>query len=187
MAEPTNLTGHLLIAMPAMQDPNFHRTVTYVCEHGEQGVLGLVINRPLDIHFSEVLAQLALEPHNEAVGAQPILQGGPVELQRGFVIHQAPREWESTVSVTDNIFVTTSRDIIAAMANGTGPEHALLILGYAGWGPGQLEREIQENAWLSVPASPRIIFETPFKDRWQQAATLLGVDLTTISNQAGHA
>jgi putative transcriptional regulator len=187
MAEPTNLTGHLLIAMPAMQDPNFHRTVTYVCEHGEQGALGLIINRPLDINFSEVLAQLALEAHSDAAGTQPILQGGPVDLQRGFVIHQAPSQWESTVSVTETMFVTTSRDIIAAMADGTGPEHALLILGYAGWGPGQLEREIQENAWLSVPASPRIIFETPFEDRWQQAATLLGVDLATISNQAGHA
>jgi len=187
MDKPTNLTGHLLIAMPSLLDPNFARTVTYICEHGEQGALGLVINRPLDMDFGEVLEQLALKAADPALARRPILQGGPVELQRGFVIHSAPRDWEATVAVTDSIFVTTSRDILNSLADGRGPEQALLVLGYAGWGPGQLEDEIAANAWLSVPASADIIFDTPFEERWQRAAALLGVDIATLGPQAGHA
>ena len=187
MDDPTNLTGHLLIAMPSLLDPNFARTVTYICEHGEQGALGLVINRPLDMDLGEVLEQLALKAADPALARRPILQGGPVELQRGFVIHSAPRDWESTVAVTDSIFVTTSRDILTSLADGRGPAQALLALGYAGWGPGQLEEELAANAWLSVPASPDIICDTPFEERWERAAALLGVDIATIGPQAGHA
>jgi putative transcriptional regulator len=183
----TNLTGHLLIAMPSMLDPNFARTVTYICEHSDQGALGLVINRPLDMDLGEVLEQMALEPRDAELARLPILRGGPVELQRGFVIHDSHREWDATVAVTDQIFVTTSQDILSAMAAGSGPEHALVALGYAGWSAGQLEREIAENAWLSVPASAQLLFDVPFEERWEQAAALLGVDLAMLSSQAGHA
>jgi len=187
MDDTANLTGQLLIAMPAMLDPNFHRTVTYICEHSDQGALGIVINRPMDMAMGEVLAQLSLNNPEPSVASTPILQGGPVELQRGFVIHQSPKDWDSTVAVADNIFITTSQDILGAIADGTGPEHALLALGYAGWGAGQLEDELVANAWLSVEATPEIIFEAPFEERWQQAATLLGVDIATLSSEAGHA
>jgi putative transcriptional regulator len=182
-----NLTGHLLIAMPTMLDPNFERTVTYICEHSEQGALGLVINQPLDIDIGEVLDQLSLPATDPGVANTPILRGGPVELQRGFVIHESPHGWDSTVAVADNIFVTTSQDILGAIAAGKGPERALLALGYAGWGAGQLENELSANAWLSVPADPEIIFEAPFEDRWRRAAALLGVDIATLSGEAGHA
>lgn len=183
----TSLTGHLLIAMPAMLDPNFHRTVSYICEHSDQGALGLIINRPLDMDFGEVMEQLDLSAGRPGISSQPILQGGPVELQRGFVIHQQPQQWDATVAVTDSIFVTTSQDILGAMAAGSGPNKAQLVLGYSGWGPGQLEREITENAWLSVPAEPRLIFEVPFEKRYEESVALLGVDLNSLSSQAGHA
>ena len=187
MAETTNLTGQLLIAMPSMADPNFHRTVTYVCEHNEHGALGLVINRPLDFDLGEVFEQLSLTKTDEAIASTPILRGGPVELERGFVIHDSPEEWESTTNVGNSIRVTTSQDILSAMAAGNGPKRALVILGYAGWGAGQLEHEIAENAWLSAPGAPRIVFDTPYERRWEEAAALLGVDLATISTEAGHA
>jgi putative transcriptional regulator len=187
MDDTANLTGQLLIAMPAMLDPNFHRTVTYICEHSDQGALGIVINRPMDMEMGEVFAQLSLTNPDPSVASTPILQGGPVELQRGFVIHQSPEDWDSTVAVADNIFVTTSQDILGAIADGNGPEHALLALGYAGWGAGQQEDELVANSWLSVPATPEIIFEAPFEERWQKAATLLGVDIVTLSSEAGHA
>ena len=183
----TNLTGHLLIAMPTMLDPNFERTVTYICEHSEQGALGLIINRPMDMDFGDVLEQLSLTATSPQHAHRPILQGGPVELQRGFVIHSKPKDWESTIEITDTIFVTTSRDILASIADGKGPDQALLALGYAGWGAGQLEAELSANAWLSVPASPQIIFDIPFEDRWESAAALLGVDIAKLSPEAGHA
>ena len=187
----TCLTGHLLIAMPAMQDPNFVRTVTYICEHSDQGALGIVINRPLDMDLGAIFDQLALEPADPDLARQPVLQGGPVHQERGFVLHEpaeaSGREFDATLAVTDAIRVTTSQDILTAMARGQGPKRALLALGYAGWGAGQLENELVQNAWLSVPASPRIIFDTPFEERWRESARLLGIDLNTISNQAGHA
>ena len=186
-SDSTSLTGHLLIAMPAMLDPNFHRTVSYICEHSDQGALGLVINRPLDMDFGEVMEQLALNPSSPGIAELPILQGGPVELQRGFVIHEESQDWDATVEINDSIFVTTSQDILGAMAAGSGPAKSQLVLGYAGWGPGQLEQEISENAWLSVPAAPRIIFDVPFDQRYTESVALLGIDLATLSSQAGHA
>ena len=187
MDETTYLTGHLLIAMPSMADPNFHHTVTYICEHNEHGALGLIINRPLDIDLGEVFQQLSLPGTSDNMANTPILRGGPVELERGFVIHESTDEWESTANVRDSIKVTTSQDILSAMAMGDGPNRAVVVLGYAGWGAGQLEYEITENAWLNTPASTHIVFETPFEQRWQEAAELMGIDLATISTQAGHA
>ncbi len=191
MTDQTFLTGHLLIAMPAMQDPNFARTVTYICEHSEQGALGIVINRPLDMDLGSIFDQLALDSADPALARQPVLQGGPVHQERGFVLHEPAeadgREFDATLAVTDAIRVTTSQDILTAMARGTGPRRAVVALGYAGWGAGQLENELIQNAWLSVPAIPRIIFETPFDQRWHESARLIGVDLSTLSHQAGHA
>lgn len=185
--ESTCLTGHLLIAMPAMEDPNFHRTVTYICEHSQQGALGLVINRPLELKLGMVFEQLALDVASPGAADRPVLQGGPVQPERGFVLHDSPQTYDSTINVGDTIFVTTSQDILAAVAAGHGPARMLFTLGYAGWAAGQLEQEISANAWLSVPASPQIIFETPFEQRWQAAAHLLGVDLANLSGVAGHA
>ncbi len=187
VTDTTHMTGHLLIAMPTMMDPNFHQTVTYICEHSDMGALGLVINRPLDMGLGEVLEQLSLDSPDEALTAQPVLRGGPVQTERGFVLHESPREWEATMPVGESIFVTTSQDILASLATGNGPERALIVLGYAGWGAGQLDAEIRDNAWLSVLADPRIVFETPFERRWDEAARKLGVDLTNLSTQAGHA
>jgi putative transcriptional regulator len=191
MTDATYLTGHLLIAMPAMQDPNFVKTVTYICEHSDQGALGIVINRPLDMDLGTIFDQLSLDPADPELSRQPVLQGGPVHQERGFVLHEpaesAGGEFDATVAVTDAIRVTTSQDILTAMARGQGPKRALVALGYAGWGAGQLESELVQNAWLSVPASPRIIFDTPFDQRWRESAKLLGIDLATISHQAGHA
>jgi putative transcriptional regulator len=185
--EANYLTGQLLIAMPAMMDPNFRQTVTYICEHSEHGALGLVINRPLDIVLGTVLEQLSMKTTDTRLASTPILCGGPVQTERGFVIHESGAEWETSATVTDSIRVTTSQDILTAMAAGSGPSRAMVALGYAGWAAGQLEFEITENAWLSVPATPTILFETPFDERWQEAARLLGVDLAAISPEAGHA
>ena len=184
------LTGHLLIAMPGLADPNFHRTVTYICEHSDEGALGIVINRPLDLALGEVFDQLELTPADPALARQPVLQGGPVHPERGFVLHEGDTDrpgFDATLTVTDSIRVTTSQDILAALAGGRGPRRALLALGYAGWGAGQLEEELAANAWLSVPATPELIFDTPFEARWRAAARLLGIDLATLSSDAGHA
>ncbi len=187
MADVTYLTGHLLIAMPAMADPNFTRTVTYICEHNDSGALGIVINRPLQMDLGEVFEQLSLESADVGLARQPVLRGGPVQTERGFVLHEPTRAWDSTVEVSETVHLTTSQDILTAMAQGTGPKRAIMALGYAGWGAGQLELEIGANAWLSVPASPAIVFETPFEARWTAAAGLLGINLATISSEAGHA
>ncbi len=187
MGDVTYLTGHLLIAMPAMTDPNFTRTVTYICEHNDEGALGIVINRPLQMDLGEVFQQLSLEPADAGLSKQLVLRGGPVQTERGFVLHEPSRPWDSTVEVSDTVHLTTSQDILAAMAEGTGPKRALMALGYAGWGAGQLEMEMSANAWLSVPANPAIVFDTPFEARWAAAAGLLGINLATISPEAGHA
>lgn len=187
MSDITYLTGHLLIAMPAMTDPNFVRTVTYICEHNEDGALGIVINRPLEIDLGEIFQQLALEAVDPDLVRQPVMRGGPVQVERGFILHEPSKAWDSTVEVSDTVHLTTSQDILVAMARGSGPRRALMALGYAGWGAGQLEAELVANAWLSVPASPAIIFDTPFKSRWTAAAALLGINMATISPEAGHA
>ena len=173
--------------MPAMQDPNFVRTVTYICEHTDQGALGIVINRPLQMDLGTVFEQLALEGANPGLSRQQVLRGGPVQTERGFVLHEPARKWDSTVEVSESVHLTTSQDILTAMAAGTGPKRALMALGYAGWGAGQLEAEMGANAWLSVPANDVIIFDTPFEARWAAAAGLLGINLATMSHDAGHA
>ena len=181
------LADHFLIAMPRLADPNFFHTVTYLCEHNAEGALGIVINRPLNLSLREVLQHMDLEPATEAIGRQPIYLGGPVQQERGFVLHRPLGDWEATLKVSEDIGVTSSRDILMAIAAGQGPEQSLIALGYAGWGAGQLEQEMAAKTWLSGPADRRIVFELPHAQRWEAAAARLGVDLNLLSSEAGHA
>jgi putative transcriptional regulator len=188
MSESAYLTGQFLVAMPAMADPNFDRTVTYICEHNQDGALGIIVNRPTDMSLGEILAQMDLQFTDPGIAVQPVLQGGPVQPERGFVIHDnGEHAFSSTLDVPDGLKVTTSRDILVAMAEGKGPTRAVIALGYAGWGAGQLEAEMAANAWLSVPATADIIFSVPFERRWEAAAALLGVNIAALSPEAGHA
>jgi putative transcriptional regulator len=183
----TFLSNQFLIAMPAMDDPNFAQTVTLVCEHNAQGALGIVINRPLTMTFADVFAQLHLDASQSKVAADPVLQGGPVQTDRGFVLHSPGPLWDSTLPVSDWLHLTTSRDILEALARGEGPAAAMIALGYAGWDAGQLEAEVAQNAWLTVPADEQLLFATALDDRWEAACRLLGVNLLHLSSDAGHA
>jgi putative transcriptional regulator len=185
--QPGSLTNHLLIAMPQLLDPNFAQTVAIICEHTDKGALGIVLNRPLPMKLSDVLSQMKLEPTSASIAAQPVLRGGPVHTDRGFVLHRPGGQWDHTHKVSDTIQVTTSRDVLAAMARGEGPSDAFIALGYAGWESGQLEREMKENAWISMPVDPRVVFELPFEERWSGAWRLLGIDVDRLSPEAGHA
>jgi putative transcriptional regulator len=183
-----SLANHLLIAMPGMLDPNFQRTVTLLCQHDADGSLGVVVNRQIDnLCLGDILRQFDIEQAASERRAAPVYAGGPVHTELGLVLHRRYGDWDSTLTVGPELALTTSVDILHAISSGTGPGDAILVLGYAGWGAGQLEQEIQENAWLSVPADPGIIFDTPVADRWDAAARLLGVDLSTLSTSAGHA
>lgn len=182
-----SLTNQLLIAMPGMPDPNFSTTVTLICEHNDDGALGIVINRPLDLTLAGLFEQLDVENPNVQAAERPVLMGGPVGPERGFVLHNPGIAFENSLEVSSDIHLTLSRDVIDAMATGEGPEQSLVALGYAGWEPGQLESEILANSWLNVPATPGIVFETPFNDRWMSAARTLGIDISQISPDAGHA
>jgi putative transcriptional regulator len=181
------LTNHFLIAMPQLADPNFFHTVTYICEHNSDGALGIVINRPMDVRLGEVFEHMGVQATDAHSAELPVYMGGPVQRERGFVLHEPPGEWEATLQITEALSVTTSRDILDAIAQGAGPKRALIALGYAGWAAGQLEQEIANNAWLSGPADPRVLFDVPDEQRWQAAASLLGVDLNLLSGDAGHA
>lgn len=188
MNETTYLTNHLLIAMPTLEDPNFFHTVTYICEHNADGAMGIVINRPLELSLGEVVEHMELPIVAPQYKKSPIFLGGPVQPERGFVLHvPTETEWEASLLITKHLSLTTSRDVISSIANGDGPHRFLIALGYAGWGPGQLEREMTANAWLSGPVDPKILFDTPIEQRWLNAAALLGVDLNLLSSEAGHA
>lgn len=188
MGFATSLRNHFLIAMPGLKDPNFARTVTYICEHTEQGAMGIVINRPMeDIRLGMVLSQLDIVAGSPAINDSLVFLGGPVQPDRGFVLHSNAERYDSTLTISPEINVTTSRDILEAIAEGRGPHQHLIALGYAGWDKGQLEEEMSANAWLSGPADEAIIFKTPIDARWQAAAGLLGVDLNLLSGEAGHA
>jgi putative transcriptional regulator len=187
MSFSTSLTNHFLIAMPGLQDPNFARTVTYVCEHTDQGAMGIVINRPLEVTLGELLEQLAITTAKPGISEIAVFHGGPVQPDRGFVLHTAGPSYDSTLNITPDISVTTSRDVLEAIAGGEGPEQTFIALGYAGWAGGQMEQEMGANAWLSGPASDDIIFRLNPSARWLAAAQLLGVDLNLLSGEAGHA
>jgi len=181
------LRDHFLIAMPALADPNFDGTVTYLCKHDDEGALGVIINRPLDMQVTEVFEQLELEVRDQRQGDRPVLGGGPVQPGMGFVLHRSEKIFESTIDTESAIKVTVSQDILRSMAGGLGPWPSLVALGYAGWEAGQLEAELAANSWLSVPADPKIVFDTPFDQRWAAAAGLLGVNISQLTSYAGHA
>lgn len=181
------LNNHFLIAMPQLEDPNFYHSVTYICEHNEDGAMGIVVNRPLDVELGDVLSHMDIKELNQDKIHDTIYLGGPVQPERGFVLHEPLGQWDSMLAVTDSLGVTTSRDILMAINEGKGPDRALVALGYAGWGAGQLEQELADNAWLSVPADSAIIFDTPVDQRWQAAAAKLGIDLNNLSEDVGHA
>src|SRR6267154_1107069 len=187
MSDPGYLTNQLLIAMPYMGDPNFAQTVALICDHSSRGALGLILNKPLPMRMGEIFEQLEIELAKGPLRDRQVLRGGPMQTDRGFVVHRAFGEWDSTLKVSDALHVTTSRDILAAMALGKGPNEAVIALGYAGWDGGQLEDEIRANAWLSAPVDPGLIFDLPFESRWQAAGRLLGVELSRISPISGNA
>ena len=187
MIDRISLKDHFLIAMPSLADPNFYQTVTYVCEHNEEGAMGIVINRPLDIKLVEILEHMEIEARDSRAASQPVYLGGPVLTDRGFVLHRPLGSWHGTLAVTERVGLTASRDVLEALAQGNGPERSLVALGYAGWGPGQLEQELAANAWLSSPADQKILFELPADKRWEAAASLLGIDIHQLSGEAGHA
>jgi putative transcriptional regulator len=184
--QTVNLTSHFLIAMPAMSDPNFSRTLTFVCEHNERGALGIVVNRPIDVTLETLYRQVEIPLERAQLASQPVFFGGPVQFDHGFVLHRPVGSWKSTLPVGE-IGLTTSRDILEAMANGQGPPQQLVALGYAGWAAGQLEDEILRNGWLTVKARTDLIFDLPPEARYDAAMSMLGVNAANLSEEAGHA
>ncbi len=187
MTECTYLNNQFLIAMPGLYDPNFFHTVTYLCQHNREGALGIVINRPNGMKLRDIFEQMHIQTNLEQVLDTPIFAGGPVQQERGFVIHSpCEQQWDSSILTAENITLTSSRDILEAIAMGQGPQNYLIALGYAGWGSGQLEKEIGENAWLNTPCGEAILFHTPISQRWNAAASQLGVDINRLTTPAGH-
>ena len=192
MARQTNfpsLTDHFLVAMPELKDPNFFQTVTLICQHNENGALGVVINRPIEsLALHDVLSQLELGVKlNQPAILEPVYAGGPVHNELGLVLHEGLGTWQSTIPVGEHMGLTSSRDILESMADGTGPKSALLSLGYAGWGAGQLESEIHQNSWLTVKARLDLVFDTPPHKRWEKSMEAMGLDLSRLASGAGHA
>ncbi len=183
----SSLAGQFLIAMPSLVDSHFNQAVTYICEHDENGCFGIVINHETDVLLRQIIDEMAIKNPLMVPDSTHVYLGGPVETGRGFVLHRPTGSWKSSLKINDSIALTTSKDILEAMANNTGPEDAIVALGYAGWAAGQLEQEIAQNTWLNCPADEQIIFRTPARKRWQEAARLLGVDLQLLSQEAGHA
>ncbi|KQV53786.1 hypothetical protein ASE26_10845 [Duganella sp. Root198D2] len=189
-APALNLANHFLIAMPSMHDPIFGGTVVYVCEHNENGVLGVVINKPTDMTMEVLFDRIDLEVSSAAerhLESEPIMFGGPVQDDRGFVLHTPGAHYSSSLTVTNDVAFTTSIDVLEAVARGQGPERMMVSIGYAGWSPGQLEDELARNGWLTVAADPRIVFEVPIEERYQAAIKLLGFDPLMLNSEAGHA
>src|SRR6187431_1285432 len=195
-ATAINLTHHFLIAMPGMEDEAFARSVVYLCEHSARGALGLVINKPSDINLRNLFDKVELPLGRDDLARTPVLQGGPVQTERGFVLHEAvfaaadaPTEpvYASTMTIPGGLEMTTSKDVLEALSTGAGPRKVLVSLGYSAWGEGQLETELGENSWLTVDADQTVIFDTPVEQRYAKALALLGLESWMISSQAGHA
>ena len=185
--DPTPLAGQLLIALPALSDPNFARAVALICQHDDEGAMAVVVNRVSEYTLGDVFEQMGIDSDDALLRAQPVLAGGPVHPERGFVLHDGARTWDSTLHIADGLHVTTSRDVLEAMARGDGPARALVALGCAGWGAGQLEFELTENTWLTAPADGELLFALPLEVRWNAAAERIGVDLQRIADYSGHA
>ncbi|WP_342620777.1 YqgE/AlgH family protein [Rhodoferax sp. GW822-FHT02A01] len=193
---PINLTNHFLIAMPGLEDDLFGKSVVYVCEHSSRGALGLVINKPADMKLPALFDKVELPLKREDLQAEPVYQGGPVQTERGFVLHEpiyigedAKNEtlYASTMTIPGGLEMTTSKDVLEALSSGAGPKRVLITLGYSAWGEGQLESELSENSWLTVDADRGVIFDTPVEERYERALGLLGLQSWMISNQVGHA
>ncbi len=181
------LNNQFLIAMPALNDVNFSHTVSYLCQHNADGALAIVINRPTGMTLANIFEQMEISTSSRAVEETPIFAGGPVQQERGFIIHNTGTTvWDSSIAISDNTSLTSSQDILEAIANDQGPEHYLVALGYAGWGAGQLEKEILDNAWLNTPYEQEILYKTPAKQRWMAAAKQLGIDINQLTSAAGH-
>ena len=186
-----DLTNQFLIAMPGMADETFERSVVYMCEHNEKGALGLVINKPIDIKLRSLFEKVELKLEREELAEQPVFFGGPVQTERGFVLHERREgdrpQFNSTLSIPGGLEMTTSKDVLEALADGSGPTKVLITLGYSGWQAGQLEDELGRNGWLTVDADPAVIFDTPVEMRYDRAMGLLGFDPRMLSQEAGHA
>ncbi len=182
-----NLAGHFLIAMPSLNDSFFNQAVTYICEHNETGSFGIIINQKTDITMQQIAKEMGITTGAEYDKNQTIFMGGPVDQGRGFILHRPVGSWQSSIKVNNNVALTTSKDILQAIVNNDGPEECIVALGYAGWATGQLDQEMATNSWLTCPADEQIIFDTPTEERWQASAKLIGVDLSLLSNDAGHA
>jgi putative transcriptional regulator len=182
-----DLTDHFLIAMPAMTDPNFAGTLIYVVEHGKKGAMGVVVNRPIELTMSDLFDRIDLKLTDQPIASQAVLLGGPVQNDRGFVLHRPAGQWSSSVRVNEQVALTSSKDVLESVAKGEGPLDVVVALGYAGWGAGQLEDEIAQNAWLTVQGDAKILFESPASERQHLAFDLLGIDPNLMSSNAGHA
>lgn len=185
--QSANFTNHFLIAMPVLTDPYFAKSLVYVCEHNEHGALGIIVNRPLDMTLGNLFERVELQLDQPEISKQPVYFGGPVQTERGFVLHRPAGEWQSNLKVNDEIAMASSRDILLSIADHGTPNEILVTLGFAGWSAGQLENEFLQNAWLSVAADPRILFELPYEERLPAAMQMLGIDFSSLSHEAGHA
>ncbi|MFV2003997.1 MAG: YqgE/AlgH family protein [Gammaproteobacteria bacterium] len=182
-----NLAGHFLIAMPSLNDDFFNRAVTYICEHNENGSFGIIINQETGITLKQIAKEMELTTTEDYDDSQTVFIGGPVDQGRGFILHRPVGDWQSSLKVNDDVALTTSKDILQAIVNNQGPENSIVALGYAGWAAGQLDDEMAANSWLTCPADEQIIFNTPTEERWQAAAKLIGIDLSLLSSDTGHA
>lgn len=182
-----SLTGQFLVAMPGMADPRFERSVVYVCEHSSQGAMGLIVNKPTEISLTDLFAKVELEVKTMLPEGAWVLDGGPVSSERGFVLHSVDRVWNSSLTIDTDVAMTTSRDILEAVASGSAPKNWLITLGYSGWSKGQLEEELAANAWLTIPADSGLLFDEPLESRFNAAFRLLGIDPAMVSGTAGHA
>jgi putative transcriptional regulator len=182
-----NLTDNFLIAMPALEDPYFSNALVYICEHNENGALGIIVNRPIDLDLAGLLEKIDIKLENDHLSSLPVYFGGPVQLDRGFVLHRPVGAWQSTLVVNEEVGLTSSRDVLASVGSAGQPSEIIVTLGYAGWDPGQLESELAQNSWLTVPAKPDILFDLPPEERLPAAMLKLGVSFTQLSDVAGHA
>jgi putative transcriptional regulator len=182
-----DLSRHFLIAMPSMADPIFSRALIYLCDHNEQGAMGIIVNRPLGMTVKALFEQIDLPLARTELAEQDVFFGGPVQTDRGFVLHEPLGNWQSTLAVSEDLGLTTSKDVLVAVSEGGGPDRLLLTLGYAGWEAGQLESELAQNTWLTVEADPEIVFSAPTESRYELAVKLLGIDMAMLSDTAGHA
>jgi putative transcriptional regulator len=186
MSGESYLNNQFIIAMPGLVDPLFHHTVTFLCQHTKEGALGIVINRSADMKLGEIFKQMDIPVTSTKAAEMPVFAGGPVQQDRGFVVHTTCGDWDMTLPISEDISLTTSRDVIEAIAVGKGPQQYLIALGYAGWSEGQLEKEILSNSWLNTPYAKKILFETPVNQRWNAAASQIGVDINQLTTSAGH-